>query len=88
MLSGVVSALSPFLSLGARTPCRSRGWTAFTAYGLEMRARVRAANPGAPAMQIEKVRTASDPVLVVKVLHLLLSFQRCAAVRCFIGELC
>lgn len=34
----------------------SRGWTAFTAYGIEMRSVVRASHPGASAVQIEKVR--------------------------------
>ena len=42
-----------------RAPKPSRGWTAFTAYGLETRARVRAANPGVHAAQIEKVRYTS-----------------------------
>ena len=35
----------------------SRGWTAFTAYGLQMRSAVRASHPGATAVQIEKVRS-------------------------------
>jgi len=34
----------------------SPGWTAFTAYGLEVRDAVRIANPGVTAIAIEKVR--------------------------------
>ena len=38
-----------------QAPRATRGWTAFTAYGLEARDIVRAENPGANAADIEKV---------------------------------